>query len=147
MFKHVLIPTDGSVLTASAIKSGIAVAKAFGAKVSAIRTFPPFTISPYGEFGPNDDVAEQEYRERCVSTAESDLAEIGKAAVEAGLSFDKIVLQEKAPWKAIVDEAQARGCDLICMASHGRSGIAGILIGSETSKVLTHTKIPVLVCR
>jgi len=147
MFKHVLIPTDGSALSANAIRTGVAIAKAFGARLTGIRTYPKFTISAYGEFGPSDDVVEKNYKTSVIAAANNDLDVIAKAAVEAGLVFERVVMEENHPWKTIVDQAEKRGCDLICMASHGRSGVAGVVIGSETNKVLTHTKIPVLVSR
>jgi nucleotide-binding universal stress UspA family protein len=147
MFTHVLIPTDGSALSANAIRTAVAVAKAFGARLTGIRTYPQYTISAYGEFGPSDDVVEKNYNAAAVAGANSDLDVIAKAAVDAGLVFERVVMEANHPWKAIVDQAEKRGCDLICMASHGRSGVAGVVIGSETNKVLTHTKIPVLVHR
>ena len=147
MFKHILIPTDGSPLSASAIKTGITIAKAFGAKVTGIRVYQPYTISAYGEFGPRDDVVEQNYKAAALRAANNDLDVIARAAVGAGVDFDRAIAEQDHPWKTIVDEAENRGCDLICMSSHGRSGLSGVLIGSETSRVLTHTKIPVLVSR
>jgi nucleotide-binding universal stress UspA family protein len=147
MFKHILIPTDGSELSKSAIEAGVAIAKAFGAKVTGLRTYPCYTISAYGEFGPNDDMVQRNYEASSQAEASSDLDAIANAAAAAGVAFEKVIAEQDQPWKTIVDEAQRRGCDLICMASHGRSGLSGVLLGSETNKVLTHTKVPVFVSR
>ena len=115
--------------------------------MTGIRTYPKYTISSYGEFGPSDYVVDKNYQASRIAEANHDLDVIAKAAVDAGLVFERVIVEEDHAWKTIVDQAEKLGCDLICMASHGRAGLAGVVIGSETNKVLTHTRIPVLVSR
>jgi nucleotide-binding universal stress UspA family protein len=87
-----------------------------------------------------------EHAERAKAHAEKILNGVAEAARSAGVVCETVQIEEDHPYEAIIDTAQQRGCDLIVMASHGRSGIAAIVLGSTTTKVLTHTKIPVLVC-
>src|ERR1700694_3628335 len=102
MFKHILIPTDGSELSRSAIEAGVAIAKAFGAKVTGIRTYPSYTISAYGAFGPDDDVVERNYKASALAGANRDLDVIAKVAASAGVAFEKVIAEQDLPWKTIV---------------------------------------------
>jgi nucleotide-binding universal stress UspA family protein len=147
MFKHVLIPTDGSKLSSKAVKKGVEFARLMNARITAIHVYPAYRGSPYGDFGPSDDVVEKQYREHAEEAAEKFLAEAVKLADGAGVRCDTVILEGDSPWEKIIAVAKKRKCDVIFMASHGRRGLAGLLMGSETHKVLTHTDIPVMVFR
>jgi nucleotide-binding universal stress UspA family protein len=126
MYRHILIPTDGSELAERGVAHGLALAKSLGAKVSAINVVEPiFAVT--GDFA-------------------SVLDHVANAAKEAGVPCETIQLENVQPHQAIIAAAEDKGCDLIVMSSHGRSGLSALLIGSVTSKVLTHAKTPVLVC-
>jgi nucleotide-binding universal stress UspA family protein len=144
VYKNILIPTDGSELARKAIPAGVALAKATGAKVTAITVTVPFRLfmDPYVL----TDTADT-YNKRTAVVAEKHLGRIKDAAAAAGVSCDLIHAKHEQPYQAILDAAKKHGCDLIVMASHGRRGIAALVLGSETVKVLTHGTIPVLVCR
>jgi len=144
MFKHILLPTDGSVLSETAIKKGVAFAKEINAKVCGLTVTKPFHVF-------TTDVMELEdtkgtYAED-TALADKRLSVIEQAAKQAGVSYDGAHKIGDHPWEEIIKTASDRGCDVIFMASHGRRGVAALVIGSETNKVLTHTKIPVLVYR
>jgi nucleotide-binding universal stress UspA family protein len=145
MYKHILIPTDGSELSAKAIKQGVAFAKAINAEVTAItvsETFHTFSLNPVMV----TDTAEQ-YQKDCNARAEKYLSVAKNAAKSANIPYEGIHVIHDHPYEAIIAAAQENGCDLIFMASHGRKGMSAIVLGSETVKVLTHSKIPTLVCR
>ncbi len=138
MYTHILIPTDGSELAGKAVQHGIALAKLIGAKVSLLTVLPPPMSTS------DTDVAETR-KASMQKRAEEILAAVEMQA--AGFACEKILVEHEDPYRGIIDTADAKGCDLIIMASHGRRGISAILLGSETVKVLTHCKIPVLVYR
>ena len=145
MYKHILIPTDGSDLSRKAIEHGVALAKATGASVVGITVSPLFfTVVVDPVFVP--ETIEQ-YRANCAAQAERDLAVVRDIARTAGLACEGVHVFDDHPYRAIIATARDRQCDLICMASHGRKGVSALLLGSETTKVLTHSAIPVLVCR
>jgi nucleotide-binding universal stress UspA family protein len=127
MYRHILIPTDGSELAERGVAHGLALAKSVGAKVSVIYVVEPL-LAVTGDFA-------------------SVLDRAGNAAKEAGVSCETIQVENGQPHQAIIAAAGDRGCDLIVMSSHGRSGISVLLIGSVTNKVLTNAKTPVLVCQ
>ncbi len=145
MYKHILIPTDGSELSDKAVREGIDLAQSVKARVTVFTASPPFnTFAAEASLG-NDS--------RAMYTAGAE--ERAAARLRTGLEYahakgvparTQHVFAER-PYEAIIAAAAKEGCDLVCMASHGRKGIAGLLVGSETSKVLTHSNIPVLVCR
>ena len=145
MFKHILLPTDGSDLSEAAIHQGIQFAKSINAKVTGFHVVLPFHVFTL-QTEMLEDTKEQYERESKIH-AEQFLAVIKKAAKEASVTCEINSVTSTHPYEAIIKAAEKKGCDLIMMASHGRSGIQGLLIGSETQKVLTHTKIPVLVLR
>jgi nucleotide-binding universal stress UspA family protein len=146
MFKHILIPTDGSSVAAKAIQAGVALASEMGAKVTGFcAEEPPQHRYKDGLVVPHELHAELERRSR--EYAERNVAEIEKAARTAGVAFEPLVVQSGMPYQAIIDAAQDKKCDAIFMASHGHRGFAGLLLGSVTNQVLTHSKIPVLVFR
>ena len=143
MYKNILIATDGSDLSMSAVQSGVALAKAVGAKVTAVTVSVPFRW-----FGPALTAdAQAAVREGTRHAAESAMGDASKAAQAAGIQCEKVIVENDFPYKGIIDTAVAKNCDLIVMASHGRRGISAAILGSETVKVLTHSKIPVLVYR
>ena len=142
MHTHILIPTDGSELSAKTIEYGVALAKAVGARVTGLTVSRP---SPgVGASATREAVST---RERVATAAAGRLAQITEAATKLGVDCDVVHAEHKQPYKCIIDTANAKGCDLIVMASHGRRGISAIVLGSETVKVLTQSSIPVLVFR
>jgi nucleotide-binding universal stress UspA family protein len=146
MFKHILIPTDGSSVAAKAIQAGVALASEMGAKVTGFcAEEPPQNRYKDGLVVPHDLHVELERRSR--EYAERNVAEIEKAARTAGVAFEPLVVRSGLPYQAIIDAAQEKSCDAIFMASHGHRGFTGLLLGSVTNQVLTHSKIPVLVFR
>lgn len=145
MYKHILIPTDGSELSEQAINYGVALAKSANAKVTAITILAPFHIFAV-EPGMVTDTPDS-YWTRMNTVAAKRLAYVKDAAAAAGVSCEVVHTHHEHPYQAIIDTATNRGCDLIVMASHGRRGISAIVLGSETVKVLTHSTIPVLVYR
>jgi nucleotide-binding universal stress UspA family protein len=145
MFKHILLPTDGSRLSEIAVQRGLELAKSMNAKVTGFHVIPEFHVFTYRTEMLEDTRAEFAKDSRV--HAEKYLAVIQKAAREAGVTCDTAYVTSDHPYEAIIKAAEERGCDLITMASHGRKGVQGLLLGSETYKVLTHSRIPVLVCR
>lgn len=145
MFKHILVATDGSELSEIAIQKGIHLAKVIQARVTGIYAMPEVRYYSYETEIPAH-VKEQSARQ-FKAHAEKYLAVIATAAGEAGVPCDTVSEVSDQPHETIIALAEARGCDLIVMASHGRRGVKGLLLGSETQKVLTHSKIPVLVIR
>jgi nucleotide-binding universal stress UspA family protein len=147
MYRHILIPTDGSELAEHAVTNGLSLAKSLGAKVSVI-----IVEEPFDWLGVSESKAEQalgelaKHNEQIKKHAASVLNRATQAARQAGVACDTIQAENEQPYKAIIAAAADRGCDLIVMASHGRSGLSAIVLGSVTNKVLTHTKTPVLVC-
>jgi nucleotide-binding universal stress UspA family protein len=127
MYRHILIPTDGSELSQRGVAHGLALAKSVGAKVTAIYVVEPL-LAVTGDFASVLDRAEN-------------------AAREAGVFCETMQKENVQPDQAIVAAAEDKGCDLIVMSWHGRSGLSTLLIGSVTNKVLTYAKTPVLVCR
>lgn len=147
MFKHILIPTDGSESSDQAAKQAVNLAKLFAAKVTAIHVFAPSFGIYYGEAVWVDDKMQVQLRETAETEGNKYLDRIAVAAQAANVPFERVLLEGDSPWKGIVETAQNRGCDLIMMAAHGRRGLAALVLGSETNRVLTHSKIPVLVYR
>lgn len=147
MYKHLLLPTDGSVLSESAIRNGIELAKVFNARVTGIYVIVPPMIPEMEDFAPVDVRPQTNLEELKKQEAEKCFAVIGNHARQAGVQCECMTVTSQAPFDAIVNTATDRGCDLIVMASHGRKGPTGEPLGSETQKVLTHCKIPVLVYR
>jgi nucleotide-binding universal stress UspA family protein len=140
MYKHVLLPTDGSELSEQAARDGVRFAKLTGAQLTALHTTPVL-------YPPGTHVRPGEQEERSKADAQRALDPIERMARDANVAFTAAHRDSDNPWEAIISVAEERGCDLIFMASHGRRGINALLIGSETNKVLTHSKIPVFVWR
>ena len=145
MFKHLLLPTDGSDASQRTVLEGVRLAKEFNAKITGISVVPEFHLLTFNTTMIEDtrEVFIAENR----SQANGYLTVLNKAADEAGVPCEIEVVLSDHPYEAIIHAAKNKGCDLIMMASHGRRGMQSILIGSETQKVLTHSKIPVLVYR
>ena len=144
MYKHILLPTDGSDLSKAAMKHGIALAKAIGAKVTAL-----VVSTPLNSLVVDPDIvssALDQYKALVASQTAKYLDNIKNGAVEAGVDCSALCIEHDKPYEAIVDTAKNNGCDLVVMASHGLRGVSAIL-GSETLKVLTHTSVPILVYR
>jgi nucleotide-binding universal stress UspA family protein len=142
MYRHILIATDGSELAEHGVAHGLALAKSLGAKVSVI-----FVMEPFSEMTGRFLEAVARYAELRKEQATSALDCAANAAKEAGVSCETIQVENGQPHQAIIATAEEKGCDLIVMSSHGRSGLSMLLIGSVTNKVLTHAKTPVLVCQ
>lgn len=147
MYRHILIPTDGSELSEKAVKAGVALARALDAKVTGLHIVPSAFPIYYGEVAWVDPRLESKMRESARAEGEKYLMQVQAAAQSAHIPYERELLENDQPWKAIIDTAQAKGCDLILMAAHGRQGLAALVLGSETNKVLTHSRIPVLVYR
>lgn len=145
MFKHILIATDGSTLSERAITAGVKLARTLSAQITGVTVSQPFHIVAAHSVVLSG--SSEVYEADCERRARKYLATIGKLAAEHAIPYSGEHVYAAQPYQAIVHTAERLGCDLICMASHGRRGISALLLGSETTKVLTHSKIPVLVCR
>jgi len=145
MFRHILLPTDGSSLSEAAIQEGVRFAKSLGAKVTGLCVAP--LQHPFFCDAEIPAEALEQAAQRWKDQSEAYLAVIEKAARQAGVACDVVYERNDHPYEAVIRVAEQKGCDLIMMASHGRRGVRALLIGSETQKVLTHSKIPVLVYR
>ena len=145
MYRHILLPTDGSELSATAVRDGIKFSKEIGARVTALHVTPPFHPT---EITPGAFTAHiHEHDAKAKESAQRALSVVTEAAHAAGVPCTTVHRVGHNPYEAIIAVAGEAGCDLIFMASHGRRGVAALLLGSETNKVLTHSKIPVLVTR
>ncbi|OGA10442.1 MAG: hypothetical protein A3D95_07750 [Betaproteobacteria bacterium RIFCSPHIGHO2_12_FULL_69_13] len=148
MFRHILIPTDGSRLAARGARAGVKLAKALGAKVTGVFVIPPWVPPMYGEgaiYVPS--MSPKGYKELTEKQAKKALAVIKIEAEAARVSCATQFVTADHPWQGILRVARSKKCDAVAMASHGRGGLGGLLLGSETTKVLAHSKIPVLVMR
>jgi len=146
MFKHILIPTDGSELSKKAIRTGVELAKFHGARVTGVHAIPDYHLMIAYE-GAFDPVTEERIEKEARVRADSYLDFIKKTCAAAGVPCETVCETSDHPYDAILKTANARGCDLILLHSHGRKGLAAVLLGSETRKVLTYSKIPVMVVR
>lgn len=145
MFKHLLLPTDGSPLSARAIDQGLVLAKQLGAKVSMI-----IVLEPLRAFNASSELladVRESFEKGSREAADRALQAAADQAGALGVQASTTVVTGSQPYRQIIDAASQGGCDLIVMASHGRRGVSGLLVGSVTQKVLTHSSIPVLVIR
>jgi nucleotide-binding universal stress UspA family protein len=142
MYRHILIPTDGSELAEHGVAHGLALAKSLGAKVSII-----FVVEPFPDMTGRFLDTFARYVELRKEQATSALDHAANAAKQAGVPCETIQVENAQPHQGIIAAAKDNGCDLIVMSSHGRSGLPALLIGSVTNKVLTHAGIPILVCQ
>jgi nucleotide-binding universal stress UspA family protein len=148
MYKHILLPTDGSKLAAKAVRQGLALARAIKAKVTVINVTPGFKlVIDEGFVLPNAGALKKRVDEQTARHAATIVGAVATAARTAKIKCDTTIVSSDRPYDAIIRYAKKAKCDLIVMASHGRKGLNSILLGSETAKVLTHSKIPVLVVR
>lgn len=145
MFKHILLPTDGSEVSLRGVQLGIGLARSCGAGVYVLHVIPPFHTFTY--VAEMLAATEATYMEGAVERAEHYVADVRDLAAKAGVACDGGHVVGDAPGDWIVREAQRHQCDLIVMASHGWSGITKLLLGSETQRVLQTSPVPVLVCR
>jgi nucleotide-binding universal stress UspA family protein len=148
-FTHILVPTDGSALSLKAAKEAAVLARKLDARVTAVYVTPPWTPPMADESSVLLDMgySEKAYEEAQAKQAHRALAKVESALADAKVKCEKVHANGNQPWESIIQTAKSRKCDLIVMASHGRRGLGALLLGSETTKVLTHSKIPVLVCR
>ncbi|MEW6476160.1 MAG: universal stress protein [Actinomycetota bacterium] len=145
MYEHVLIPTDGSDRSHDAAAHGVELARRLGARVTGITVSEPFQVITFEPMVMTD--IPEDYEAKAKVAGHTRLAPIEDAAKAAGVPCEVVHVFHEHPWEAIIEEATKRGCDLIVMASHGRRGMAAVVLGSETNKVLTHCTIPTLVYR
>ena len=146
MFKHILISTDGSPISNKAAKAGIALARALGSKVTAYSALEELQLL-YGEGYVPTQREIDAILQRAREVGQKRVDAIGKMAKAAGVPFAAVVTKAYSPYEGIIAVARKRKCDVIFMASHGRRGLSKLIMGSVTQKVLTHTRIPVVVYR
>ena len=142
MYRHILVAIDGSELSTPAVHHAVGLAGSLGAKLSGV-----YVVAPYGGVGSTAIASMRGFKQAVRKEAHRALAAFHAAARAHQVTARGTSVVGGEPWQTILLTARARKCDLIVMASHGRGGLAGLLLGSETSKVLTHSTIPVLVCR
>jgi nucleotide-binding universal stress UspA family protein len=147
MFKHILVPTDGSPLSAAAVHAAVRLAAALGARVTGLFAAPPATPIVYRDALPVGYATPERHAKMIRRAARAHLAVIERAAQAAGVPCETLSVTSDYPAEAILETAGRRGCDLIFMASHSRRGLRGLLLGSQTQKVLAAAKLPVLVYR
>jgi nucleotide-binding universal stress UspA family protein len=144
MFKRILVPTDGSDITSKAVTTAIELARAGGGELLAISVKEPFPYSAISEMQP---VPPQEFYDAQERIAAERVQAVVATAQAAGMACRGHTVEALHPWEAILDHAKAQQCDLIVMASHGRRGVAALLLGSETQRVLIHSTLPVLIVK
>lgn len=148
MYKHILLPTDGSKLSAKAIKQGIQFAKSIGANLTTLHVTHEYrAMMDDGFVAPAAATFRKRFEEESLKRSKAILEAVKAEALAAGVSCECVSVLSDLPYDAIIRQAKKSKCDLIMMASHGRKGLSSILLGSETAKVLTHSTIPVLVVR
>lgn len=145
MFKHILIPTDGSELSNIAIVNGVKFAKEINARITGLTVTTPYHVFAVEALQVGDTA--ERYSTDVAALAARNLNVLKEAAAKAGVECELVQRSSEHPYEEIVTTAQERGCDVIFQASHGRRGVRALIVGSETNKVLTHSKIPVLVYR
>lgn len=144
MFKRILVPTDGTDITAKAVATAVDLAKAGSAALFTISVKEPFPYSAISEMQP---VPPQEFYDAQARIAAERVQRVCQLCADAGLHCEAHTVEALHPWEAILEHATRNGCDLIVMASHGRRGVAALLLGSETQRVLIHSQIPVLIVK
>jgi nucleotide-binding universal stress UspA family protein len=148
LYAHILLPTDGSSLATRGAKAGVQLAKALGAKVTVLFVGMPYASAVYGEGTVYyAGASPREHRRFSGQVAQKAFAPVAREARRAGMDCTTLLAVNSRPWEGIVKASRARKCDAIVMASHGHSGIGGLFLGSETQRVLAHSKLPVLVIR
>lgn len=147
MYKNILVATDGTRLSGKAITQAIALAKALDARLTGFYASPDYPLPVYAEGAIVEPMSRREYAAICKDEADRILGAVAAKAKAARVEFDAVHVVNSTPWRAILAAARKHRCDAIVMASHGRGGVSAMLLGSETQKVLTHSKIPVVVVR
>lgn len=147
MFKHILVPTDGSAHSQQTVERAISFAKEAGARLTFFYAKPEYPVAYYGEGALIDTTSPELFEQLAEQQAQEILDTVEAQCNAAGVPCNKLTLTSDIIYEAIIEAATTSGCDLIFMASHGRRGLKSLLLGSETNKVLTHSKIPVLVYR
>jgi nucleotide-binding universal stress UspA family protein len=147
MYHNILVPTDGSAPSRKAIRRAVQLAKEQKARVTGFYVGPPWQLPLYGEYVPPELLSPKMHAAAVGKTAARYLGAVKKAASAAGVRCKSYYVMAERPYEEIVRAARRNRCDLIVISSHGRRGISRLLLGSETSKVLAHSKIPVLVVR
>ncbi|OIQ69106.1 TRAP-T-associated universal stress protein TeaD [mine drainage metagenome] len=144
VYKKILVPTDGSETGGKVVAPAVALAQSCGATVVALHVTDPYPYSGLAETVP---ITADQYRVHVTKVAEDALKPLQDACAAAKVTCERVIGEDIHPWKAMLDVAKDRGCDLVVIASHGRRGVQALLLGSETQKLLTHSTIPVLVLR
>lgn len=147
MYKNILVPTDGSALSQRSIRDAAKLANKLGASLTGFHVAPTYHIEVYTDYIPPDLVTPQQHAINAKKSAQRHLAFIAKVAAANGVRCSTYYVLSDLPADAIVKAARKYQCDLIYMGSHGRSGLSKLLLGSQTSKVLSQSRIPVLVHR
>lgn len=147
MFKHILLPTDGSKLSSKAVKRGIDLAKKSRARVTVVHVVPEFKLMVDEGITMLSAALKKRFEEEGRARAQKMLDDIARQARTRGVRCTTLCVASDLPYLQIIAAARKKKCDLILMASHGRRGLSSLLLGSETAKVLLHTKVPVLVVR
>ena len=144
MYKRILVPSDGSPLSIEAVRGAARFAKPLGASVVLITVIEPYSYTSLSEYRPESI---DDYDERMRAVAEERLADARAIFDKEGVPVETVAVKSFSPAEALIETSQQQNCDCVFMASHGRKGLAAVLLGSETQKVLTHSKIPVMVYR
>ena len=144
MYKRILVPTDGSELSLQSVQGAARFASAIKASVLLMTVIEPYSYTSLSEYRPE---SLDDYDERMREIAEDRLFEARQLFEAAGVEVRTLAVKSFSPAEAIMDATENHGCDCVFMASHGRKGLAAVLLGSETQKVLTHSKVPVMVYR
>lgn len=147
MYSHLLVPTDGSKLSDKAVAHAISLAQALHARVSFFYAAPDYPMPAFADGVVFEPVSKKEYAQLARKEGDQILDRATTKAAAAGVECARVQTIAASPWEAILKAAKRTRCDMIVMASHGRSGLSAMLLGSETQKVLTHSKLPVLVVR
>ena len=150
MYSHILLPTDGSKLALKGARAGIGLARALGARVTAVYVAPVYMPPIYGEamvYAVPGGTSPKVWKKQIAALTDAALGAVEREARKAGVPFAGLAVTEAQPWAGILRAARARRCDAIAMASHGRGGLGGLLLGSEINCVLAHSNIPVIVIR
>jgi nucleotide-binding universal stress UspA family protein len=147
MYKQILVATDGSKLSNKAVAHAIDLAQSLGARLTVFYASPDYPMPAYADGVAYEPIPRKEYTALCKKEADAILGVVALKAESAGLEFNTVHAIAPAPWEAILAAAKKNKCEAIVMASHGRRGVSALLLGSETQKVLTHSKLPVLVVR
>jgi len=150
MYRHLLLPTDGSSLALKGVRAGIGLARALGARVTAVYVAPEYLPPIYGEamvYAAPGGFSPAAWKKHIAGLSAKALGAVEREARKAGVRFASHCVTDAQPWAGILRAARAKKCDAVAMASHGRGGLGGLLLGSETTRVLAHSKIPVIVIR